>query len=621
MALTSILPGYLNMPESSKTRLAQVTSSPGVYLMKDADGQIIYVGKARNLKKRLASYFKQADHPDMKTEVLVRNIESFETIITGSEKEALILEANLIKRHRPRYNVILKDDKRYPSLRLDPREEYPNLTIVRKVDSDGALYFGPYTSAGAVRQTLKIINKTFKLRKCRAKDIKKRTRPCLFCQMQGCLAPCCLDVNREHYHDIVKEVVLFLKGRTPELIRKIRNQMTVAAEAQDFEIAASLRDKMYALEKTLEKQVAVTTDFMDRDVLAIARSPVMSLIMVLFIRGGFLIGTRHFSVTDTLASETEMIGTFIRQHYENSPFLPKEIIVPVRPEAESALEEWLSEIKEQKVHILKPLRGEKSRLLDIAKRNAVNTLKELSGRADQEEDILRRLGRKLGLTATPVRIECFDNSNLQGNEPVSSMVVFEKGKPEKSQYRRYKIKTVSQPDDYASMGEVLRRRYGKEDDSRPFPDILMVDGGKGQLNIAVSVLQELGIDDEFTVLGIAKKDESRGDTQDKIYLPGRANPVIWGRDVDVLLFLQRIRDESHRFAINFHRKRRRMTFVRSSLDSVPGIGKRRKAVLLKHFGSIEKIREASIEELAGLPGMNRRVAESVRLALSELPLH
>ncbi len=601
-------------------KLTRLSSKPGVYVMKDAKGNVIYVGKARNLKLRLASYFIRpqtgSSQLDVKTGVLLKKISDFETIITHTEKEALILESNLIKHHRPRYNVILKDDKRYPSLRLDIKSPYPNLRVVRKIKKNGGLFFGPFTSSAAVHKTLKIIHKTFKLRKCNTKGFKNRSRPCLNYQMAACLAPCCLDVDKKQYDEIVKEVILFLKGRTPELIQKIKKEMMSAANAQNYETAAILRDKMFALERTLEKQIAVTHDFKDRDVLGIARLPGSSVIELLFVRGGFLLGKRHFNFPETMATDAEMVGAFIRQYYEKAPFVPEEVLVPNALEDLSLHEEMLSSIKGRNVRILRPKKGEKLRLVKMAAQNAEQSLKDLRAAVTRNTDILVRLQKRLKMNKIPWRIECFDNSNISGTEAVSGMVVFEKGRPNKSLYRKYKIKTVASLNDYAFMAEVLKRRYGKGEKSKPYPDIMMVDGGKGQLNIAVSVIQSLGLEHQMQIISIAKKDEKKGEAQDKVYMPGRANAVSLGRGGDLLLFLQRIRDESHRFALSFHRKRRRKVFIRSELDTIPGIGKKRKALLLKHFKSIKKVRAATLEELSALPGINHKLAENVQKALN-----
>jgi excinuclease ABC subunit C len=602
-----------------KDKLSKVSSQSGVYLMKDVHGKVIYVGKARSLKKRLASYFKRIGNrtskTDIKTEILIRNISDFDTIITDNEKEALILESNLIKRFKPRYNVILKDDKRYPSLRLDIKNPYPNLVVVRKIAKDGALYFGPFSSSMAVQKTLKIIHKTFRLRKCKQKEFKRRTRPCLNYQIGSCLGPCCLEVNSQIYNDIVKEVVLFLKGRTPDLIKKIKQEMISAANAHEYEKAAVLRDKMFALEQTLAKQVAVTNDFIDRDVFGIARSDENSMLTILFIRSGFLIGTRNFKFSNTMSTESEMIGEFIRQYYDSTRFVPKEILLPRPLEDVFLTEEMFSEFKGQKVNILSPKRGEKFRLIKLADQNAKNSLRELIVELSKDHQLLVRLQQRLKMDRMPIRIECFDNSSISGKDAVSCMVVFENGKPNKSLYRKYRLKTATPKDDYACMAEVLSRRYGKSKASEPYPDILMVDGGKGQLSIAVSVLTSLKLEKNIQLISIAKRNEKKGETQDKIYKPGQANPVNLGREGDLILFLERIRDEAHRFAISFHRKRRIKTLMHSSLDSIHGVGEKRKLILLKHFKSIKKIRAATLEELSALPGISYKMAEKIKNSL------
>jgi len=610
-------------PESSiKDKLDKVSSKPGVYLMKDVHSKVIYVGKARILKKRLASYFARIENNsrsrlDMKTEILIRNISNFDTIITENEKEALILESNLIKRYKPRYNVILKDGKRYPSLRLDIKNPYPNLSVVRKIAKDGALYFGPFSSSGAVQKTLKIIHKTFKLRKCKQKDFNRRTRPCLNYQIESCLAPCCLDVDNKTYDDIVKEVILFLKGRTPDLIKKIKQEMISAANVHDYEKAAVLRDKMFALEQTLEKQVAVTNDFKDRDVIGIARSDENSIVTLLFIRSGFLIGTRNFKFSETMSTKSEMIGTFIRQYYDTTRFVPKEILVPAPLEDTILIEEMLCKIKGQKVRVLSPKRGEKVRLVKMACQNAKNSLRELITEVSKDTQLLIRLQQRLKMDRLPFRIECFDNSSISGKDAVSCMVVFEKGRPNKSLYRKYRLKTSMAKDDYACMAEVLNRRYGKKGKtSEPYPDLLMVDGGKGQLNIAVSILTSLKLEKKIQLISIAKRIEEKGEMQDKIYKPGQANPVNLGREGDLILFLERIRDEAHRFAISFHRKRRSRRLMHSSLDSIQGVGKKRKLILFNHFKSVKKIRAATLEELSALPGISYNIAKKIKSSLN-----
>jgi len=606
-----------NMQPSNKLKntilqkITRVSKEPGVYLMKDAAGKVIYIGKARNLRKRLVSHFKNSGQLNVKAGILATKISDIDTIITRTEKEALILESNLIKRYKPRYNVVLKDDKRYPSLRIDLKEKYPNFSIVRKIGKDNALYFGPFASAHGVRETLRTINKTFKLRKCKARDFKTRTRPCLHCQMDGCLAPCCLDVDPDVYGEQVNEAIMFLKGRTPDLIRKVKKQMESCAREQEFERAARLRDKIISLERTIEKQIAVTTDFKDRDVFAIARSAECSVVTVLSVKGGFLTGTRHYSFTETLSTGAEMMAAFIRQYYERHPSVTDELLVSIDPEDAVLTAEWLGNLKKKKVKILQPKRGEKAQLVAVAIHNAENELKSLIASRSAEMDLLLRLQIKLKMERLPERIECFDNSNISGTQAVAAMVVFEKARAKTSFYRKYRIKTVTEHDDYAYMEEVLKRRFGKGEASKPYPDLLMVDGGKGQLNIALAVTRDLNMTEKFDIIGIAKKDETKGETRDKIFKPGRANPLSFGRDEDLLLFLQRIRDEAHRFAISFHRKRRRKISLQSALDTIPGVGKKRKAALLQHFKSVKNIRAADPEEIGALPGFSRSVAESI----------
>lgn len=593
-----------------------ISDKPGVYIMKDAGGRVIYVGKAINLHKRVTSYFQRQEAHRAKTALMVTRVADIETVVTASEKEALILESNLIKRHRPRFNVVLKDDKRYPSIRIKIKAPYPKIEIVRKTPKDGAVYFGPFASAHAVRQTVKMINKTFPLRKCSDRSMGHRTRPCIHHQMGQCLAPCCLNVDPLVYKAIVKEVIFFLKGRTPELIKRVRRQMLKAAEQLDFESAAALRDRMQALEKTLERQVTVTTDFLDRDVIGISGNTEFRILTVMTLRRGFLQGIRHFELTQVPAEPGELIAQFMGQYYQETHGIPIEVLVPALPDNVALLQDTLSEWKMRRVRIRQPVKGEKRRLLEMAENNAANTLRERIRKASQEADVLEGLKRRLHMDRLPQRIECFDNSNLAGTNPVSAMVVFAEGRPFKSGYRRFAIRTVVAPDDYASMAEVLTRRYQKINAANPQPDLLLVDGGKGQLGIAVSVLTELGLAGRFSVAGVAKKDIQRGEFEDKIYLPNQANPVNLGRDGRLLLLLQQIRDEAHRFAITFQRKQRNRAMVGSALDRVTGVGSKRKALLLKHFGGIKQIRAATVEELSELPGINFALAKAIKESLT-----
>ncbi len=601
-------------------KLSRVDNSPGVYLMQDADGSVIYVGKAKELKKRLSAYGRPKGQLDIKTGVLMRHVADFQIILTASEKEALILEQTLIKRHKPRYNVILKDDKRYPSLRLDLKHPYPNLSIVRKLKKDGAAYFGPYASALAVRRTMRFINKHFMLRKCKNHEFKTRTRPCLHYQMHACLAPCCLPVAAKDYGRLVKQVTLFLNGRTPQLIREVKREMSDAAGREAYEKAARYRDLMFSLEKTLEKQLAVTTDFKNRDVLGVAATDQATVITLMTIRGGHLQGSRHFPLDATLATDAELIETFIRQYYRTSRGVPGEILVPALPDVTDLLEQQLGETAGHRVRIIHPRRGGKVRLINMAEENAASALKDLMAGKKADTDLLAKAQKRLKLNLLPERIECFDNSNIQGASPVAAMVVYEQARPNPSSYRRYRIRDVAGPDDYATMAEVLSRRYSGADADMPYPDLLLVDGGKGQLNIACRVLKQLGLAGAFDVAAIAKENPDRGDLQDKIYKPGRKNPLHLSPADDVLRFVQRIRDAAHRFAIGYHRQHRGRRALTSTLDDIPGIGPRRKAALLAHFKTIDGIRNASTLELQRVPGMTRRSAESVRRAMTSDPV-
>jgi excinuclease ABC subunit C len=592
-----------------KAKLARSPESPGVYLMQDNRGRVLYVGKAKHLKKRLASYFARADQADPKTRTLVARIANFETIVTASEKEALLLESNLIKRHRPRYNVVLKDDKRYPVLRLDIGHPFPNLTIGRKILKDGARYFGPYASAQAARETLKIINKTFKLRKCKNREFNQRTRPCLHHQMNACYGPCCLEVDPDFYAGLVDEVVLFLKGRTPDLIKRIRSEMTKAAAELAFEQAAQLRDKLTALEKSLEQQRAVAADRGDRDILSVVVEDNLIVLTLLSVRSGYLHGCRSFEFDEAVSAPAEILSTFIRQYYDQAN-PPAEILVQYLPEDRDLLEDWFRSRREQRVRIHCPQRGDKKRLVEMATQNADQTAREKQAARQTRADMLRRLQKRLDLQRLPRRIECFDNSNLGGSAAVAGMVVFVDGQAHKTDYRKFKIRSVQKPDDYGTMFEVLSRRF-KHHPEWPFPDLLLVDGGKGQLNVALAVLEALDLVSAFEVAAIAKRDERKGEVHDKIYRPLRSNPVNLERDEALRLYLERIRDEAHRFAIQFHRQRRRRAATASILDAIPEIGPRRRRALLRAFGSIEKIRAATPEALSALPEMNAKAVANL----------
>ncbi len=592
----------------------QAPKKPGVYLMKDNKGKIIYVGKAQNIKQRLASYFVNQRH-DFKTEILIKQIIDFETIITSSDHEAYILESNLIKEYQPKYNVLLKDGKNYPYLKIDKTMDYPPINVVRKIKKDKALYFGPYSSAYSVRQTLKQIHRIFKLRKCRKNQFSNRSRPCLNYQIKACLGPCCNDVSKDEYDKIVKDVSAFLKGKGRDVILRLKKEMESCAADQNFEKAAEIRDTIFAIEKTLERQYVVSRDLEDRDVIALLKNKSKAVVTILKIRSGYLIDAIDYVFDSEINTNSEILSGFVTQFYEKALFVPSTILIQEKIEGMSIIEDVFSEKKGRHVRIVVPKKGDKKRLIEMAAANADKKLKNIALKKIETEAILLSLKNLLKMDHVPERIECFDNSNISGQEPVSSMVVFTGAAPDKSAYRKYIIQNNDHHDDYAYMQEVLTRRYSNKDIK--YPDLLLVDGGKGQISIAVSVLEGLGIYGRFKVAGIAKKDIDKGEKQDKIYIPGRSNPLNINQYQKALYLLERVRDETHRTAIGFQRKRREKKGQTSFLDNISLIGPKRKQVLLKHYKGINKIKNASIKELASLPTMNTKAAKAVARALKK----
>ncbi len=581
---------------------------PGVYLFKDERGEVLYVGKAKNLRKRLQSYLRE-DLSNTKTRVLTARTVQVETIVARSEKEALILEANLIKRYRPRYNVILRDDKAYPLLRLSIHEKFPAITVVRRKRKDRALYFGPYPSAGAVRQTLKFLARLFPLRRCSNAEFKRRERPCLYYEIGRCPAPCVGRISPEEYRRLVEGAILFLRGRTDRILRNLRQEMEEAAERLEFERAAVLRDRIKAIEKTVEAQAVTLNEEKDLDVFALARERDKVSGAVLFVRSGALIGRKTFHLSRPNEGEAALYASLLSQFYDEGKFIPEEILLPVEPEEREVLEEWLSELAEKKVTIRVPRRGAKKELLEIAKRNALEALAaRLKGERPYEE-LAEEMVSVLRLPRLPRRVEGVDISNLQGTLPVGAVVSFLDGTPDKERYRRYHPRTVPQPDDYAMMYETVRRHLSHAQEEGTLPDLLLIDGGKGQLQAALTAAEELGLAGEIGFCALAKEREDEGE---KVYLPGRKNPLSLQRHSQVLRFLQRVRDEAHRFAVSSHRKRRQKAALRSRLEEIPGIGPKRRKTLLEHFGSLENIRQASVEEIARLPGFNRPLAQKVK---------
>jgi len=598
-----------------KEKMTSAPRSPGVYIMLDAPGKVIYVGKANDLKSRIASYFTGKDTRPMAPFLMAR-VHDIEFITTSTEKEALILENNLIKKHRPRYNVILRDDKTYYHLSLDPAEKYPRLQLVRKRLRNTALYFGPYPSGLAARETLRFVQQVFPLRTCRNRDFQLRARPCLEYQIGRCLAPCKGLIDETAYRKLAESAVSFLQGRRRELISDLKKQMEEAAEGLNYEEAARLRDRIGALEHALEKQNVDWGGTEDQDVLGIHSDGDTYQLCILFVRGGKLLGSKSFVPVKTKADVGEIISSVLEQYYDRSN-IPEEIILPVRLPDEDVVAEWLADKKEKNVQFTVPQRGVKKALSDMACDNAREMLISDRKKEEQKTASLQILQDKLSLTKLPRRIECYDISNISGKNAVGSMVVFQDGEKDKSGYRRFRIKALDEPDDYGMMREVLTRRFtGKE----ARPDLVVVDGGKGQLNVALSVLNELKI--KLDVIGLAKeerafhtaKNKLRGraaKSEDRVYLPRRKDAVYLSKWPGAFTLLQRIRDEAHRFAVSYHHKLKQKSDFSSVLDAIPAIGPERKKILLTHFGSVRRMQKAALEDLQKVSGIGKDLAEKI----------
>ncbi|MFH1075923.1 MAG: excinuclease ABC subunit UvrC [Pseudomonadota bacterium] len=541
-------------------QLHELPSLPGVYIMKDKSGVALYVGKAIDLRKRVLSYFSSSKNKTPKQEALLDKVYRIETMLTQTEKEALLVESNLIKRHRPRYNVVLRDDKSYPSLFLDIDNPFPRLAVVRRRKKRNGFYFGPFTSSRAVRATIKTISQIFKLRPCKSAKVITRTRPCINYQI-GICSGCCADlVSREDYRKSVDDAVQFLKGRGRLVIDGLKARMELASDLQQFEQAAALRDNIIALEDILEKQVAVALDQKDRDILGLECEKDAATVAILFVRGGRLIGGDTFSFQAIAADQREIIESFIKQRYAKEASIPDEIITPVKLPDAFVLKDWLEDEKGSGIRLFMPLRGDKKRLLDIANKNARQALESYLKKGDAES-LLGRLEVKLGLSRLPERIACIDLSHFSGSEQVGAVVAFHGDAPDKSLYWKCRIKSAGASDDYGMLREVIHRRYGKVQEPEPLPDMLVIDGGRGQLGVACRALEELGKLSQIDVIAIAKHDKKRGENLDKVFVPGRKNPVSFNRDNDLLLFLERIRDEAHRFVISYQRKRRSLSLM------------------------------------------------------------
>ncbi len=599
---------HISLDLNSETLHALLPDGPGVYLFKDGSGEIIYVGKAKNLKKRVLSYFKPPGELPHKTALMMRKAKGLDTILTTTDKEAFILESNLIKKHLPRYNIVLRDDKQYPWLRLDTKEPYPNLSIVRRFKKDGARYFGPFSSAHSVRSTLKLIDRIFQLRKCKGPTPPQRGRPCLNFQLNQCLGPCANQVPEEAYKEFIDQVVLFLEGRSQDLMKELKKSMQAASEELDFEKAAKIRDQINAVEKTVERQNVVSPKMEDQDVIGLAQKEGAFQIVNLFIRKGYLSGSRSYFIRNEGGTASEVMEAFLKQYYDQHSFIPKHILISESVEDLSSLEDWLSEVGGKRLYLEHPSKGEKLRLVNMAVANAENLLIRRGEESDQ--DVLAVAEAVLKLRKRPRTMECADISNTYGDMAVGVTVSFVDGFPHRAGYRNFKIKGIEGIDDYAMMAEVIRRRLSK---GSP-PDLLVVDGGKGHLQAVKKAIDEMRTDNPPELVAIAKGDQ-KGEGE-KVYIPGRKNPVKLRQDHPLLFLLMRIRDEAHRRAITYHRKLRRKAFTASELDQIPGLGPKKKQFLLRYFGTLSSIQKASIEELTKVPGITLSLAEKIKAALA-----
>ncbi len=603
-------------------QIASLPARPGVYLMKDAAGKVIYVGKAANLRSRVRSYFREKGDQRFSVRFLRGRVATVETVVTDTDKEALLLENLFIKKHKPRYNIQLRDDKTYISLRLDTTHEWPRLQRVRKRrPGDKALHFGPFASSAAVKETMRFLQRLFPLRSCPDTVLRNRSRPCILHQIGRCSAPCVGLADPEEYQRDVEQTIRFLNGRREDVLALLREKMWEYSESLEFEKAAAARDRLWALEATVEKERVAGHRLFDRDVLGLARGSGRALVMVLAFRGGNLDETRPLEFRDFGHPDGQLLDEFLGQYYDGSRPIPRDILLPEAPENPELLREALAEIRGGAVRLAVPQRGEKRRLLELAHKNAALELEKRLAGEQSRAQVMEDLRRGLRLAEVPRRIECFDISNLHGSFTVGSMTCFVDGEPDKSQYRRFKVRGVPGQDDFAAMREVLTRRYGRVlREGGELPDLIVIDGGKGQLNIAVKVLQELGLLGKVPVCGLAKarlRASKQGvrtkiRTEERVFLPNRKLPVVFNRSDPALFILTRIRDEAHRFGVAYHRKLRSASALRSGLEELPGVGPRRRVALLRHFGSLARLRQATAEEIAAVPGIPESLAGEIQ---------
>ena len=619
----------MSWSEKLETILSSLPETPGCYLMKDESGKIIYVGKAINLKNRVRSYFQKSIDHSYKTRRMVENIRDIEWIVVASELEALILEMNLIKEHRPFYNVRLKDDKRYPYIKIHWQDDFPKISVTRNMVQDGSRYYGPYTSVWAVHQTLDILRKIFPYLTCAREITGKDPRPCLYFDIHLCSGPCIGAISKADYRQMIEDLAKFLEGKTDPVLKRLQVEMARASNQLNYEKAAVVRDQIQAVERVVERQKIISNERKDSDVIAMARNNGEACVQIFFIRSGKLIGREYFILEGTEdEANAEILEEFIKQFYSQAAYIPNKVMLPQEVEEAMIINEWLNTRRGgEKVQISVPKRGQSKELVKMAAENAAETLRSLEIRwkadKDRQRDALGEIQAALGMSEPPNRIECYDISNTQGTASVGSMVVFEQGIPNKKLYRRFNIRTVTGPDDFASMREVLTRRfsnYFSENEAKDtpgykpdlafsiLPDLLIVDGGKGQLRQAMDVLQDISLTDQFTIVGLAKQEE-------ELFLPHRSESVRLDDHSQGYYLVQRIRDEAHRFAITAHRNRRGKIGLTSRLDTIPGIGPTRRKELISKFGSIQGILDADPEEIAKIKGISIEKANAIKAEL------
>ena len=602
------------MEKKFKDIIESIPKLPGIYIMKDHRSEILYIGKAKVLRNRVRSYFQDSRNLHPRTRIFLDKVDDIKFLTTKTEAEALILESNFIKKHQPKYNVLLKDDKHYPYLRLTTQEKFPRLEVVRRIKKDKATYFGPYTMVKEVRETIRLIYKIFPLRQSKDKlDGSPLRRPCLNHQMGRCLAPCAGLVSSQDYSEIVQDVSLFLKGKNTTLLKDLKTKMEAASVETRYEEAAVLRDKISAVQTVIDKQKIISTSLEDQDVVAYCSEKDQAMVQVLIIRSGKMLGEKIFKLKSRKEmEEDETLSSFLKQYYADESILPAEVLLPHPIEDADLIASWLSEKKGMCVRIEVPVIGKKRELIRMAEENASFAMRMESDKGEVGTRSLEELQTALNLKHFPEVIEGFDLSNISGSHAVGSMVVFEHALAEKSKYRRYKISTVKGIDDYAMLREVMTRRYSRLlKENAPLPNLILIDGGKGHLNAGHDVLQALNLMDRLDLVCIAKGKFRNNLVTDEVYLPQQKKPVLFHENSPSRFLMQRIRDEAHRFAISYHRKLRGKKTLESPLELIPGIGKKRRLMLLKKFGSLENIQKASLEELVILPGITKLLAERI----------